>query len=41
MLAVPGSGATQALAEQDAMANCRRRFRGTCRVAGSLCGAPG
>jgi hypothetical protein len=41
MLAVPGSGATQALAEQDAMANCRLRFRGTCRVAGSLCGVPG
>ena len=41
MLATPGTGATQALAEQDAMAACRQRFRGTCRVAGSLCGPPG
>lgn len=41
MLATPGTGATQALAEQDALTNCRQRFRGTCRVAGSLCGPPG
>jgi len=41
MLATPGTGATQALAEQDAMTTCRQRFRGTCRVAGSLCGPPG
>jgi hypothetical protein len=41
MLSVPGTGATQALAERDAMTNCRQRFRGTCRVAGSRCAAPG
>lgn len=41
MIAVPGSGATQPQAEQDAMAGCRQRFRGTCRLAASRCSAPG
>ena len=38
MVATPGAGATAALAERDAMAACRQRFRGTCRVARSTCG---
>lgn len=38
MVATAGAGATAALAERDAMAACRQRFRGTCRVARSTCG---
>ncbi|MDB5371208.1 MAG: hypothetical protein JWP20_2766, partial [Roseomonas sp.] len=37
MAAAAGAGATQDLAERDAMAHCRQIFRGTCRVARSLC----
>lgn len=38
MIAMAGSGAATALAEREAMAACRQRFRGTCRVARSICG---
>jgi hypothetical protein len=38
MIAMAGAGATAALAEREAMAACRQRFRGTCRVARSTCG---
>jgi hypothetical protein len=38
MAAAPGSGATQPAAEADALATCRQRFRGTCRVVASRCG---
>ncbi|WP_238940606.1 DUF4189 domain-containing protein, partial [Pseudoroseomonas ludipueritiae] len=37
-IAMAGAGATAALAEREAMAACRQRFRGTCRVARSTCG---
>lgn len=38
MAAMAGAGATAALAGREAMATCRQRFRGTCRVARSICG---
>jgi hypothetical protein len=38
MVATPGAGETQAVAEREAMAACRQRFRGTCRMARSTCG---
>jgi len=37
MAAAAGSGATQAAAEAEAMAGCRQRYRGVCKVAASRC----
>ena len=37
MVAAAGSGATQAAAEAEAMAGCRQRFRGVCKVAAGRC----
>ncbi|MBO1075238.1 DUF4189 domain-containing protein [Roseomonas marmotae] len=37
MAATAGAGATRAQAERSALSACRQRFRGTCRIARSLC----